>query len=88
MTTFTTVLGLLPMAIGFGEGAELRAPLAVVVSYGLVIATGLTLLIIPATYLIMPSTVLTEDDLSELDQRVSRAEAIEMQKGIGDVDDL
>ncbi len=77
MTTFTTVLGLLPMAIGFGEGAELRAPLAVVVSYGLVVATGLTLLIIPATYMIMPSKVTTYEELERLNQRVEQAEETE-----------
>ncbi|RLA05784.1 MAG: hypothetical protein DRQ47_00255 [Gammaproteobacteria bacterium] len=86
MTTFTTVLGLLPMAIGFGEGAELRAPLAVVVSFGLLIATGLTLFIIPATYFIMPSQVLTEDDLLELDQRVQKAEQYEIQHGISEIE--
>ena len=74
MTTFTTVLGLLPMAIGFGEGAELRAPLAVVVSFGLVVATGLTLLIIPATYLIMPSKVTTDDELNQLNREIQDAE--------------
>ncbi|TQV82924.1 efflux RND transporter permease subunit [Aliikangiella coralliicola] len=77
MTTCTTVLGLLPMAIGFGEGAELRAPLAVVVSFGLVIATGLTLFIIPAAYLIMPSHVTTDEELQILDERVAKAEEIE-----------
>ena len=77
MTTFTTVLGLLPMAIGFGEGAELRAPLAVVVSFGLVVATILTLIIIPATYLIMPSKVSTLDELEKLNQRLEEAEEIE-----------
>ena len=77
MTTFTTVLGLLPMAIGFGEGAELRAPLAVVVSFGLIVATGLTLLIIPATYLIVPSRVTTNDDLAQLEQKLDQAEAVE-----------
>lgn len=77
MTTCTTVLGLLPMAIGFGEGAELRAPLAVVVSFGLVVSTTLTLLIIPVCYLIMPSTVSTDEELEQLDQRLHDAEEIE-----------
>jgi len=77
MTTFTTVLGLLPMAIGFGEGAELRAPLAVVVSFGLVVATSLTLFIIPVTYLIMPSKVTTDEELVKLNQRLEEAEEIE-----------
>ncbi len=77
MTTFTTVLGLLPMAIGFGEGAELRAPLAVVVSFGLLVATFLTLFIIPATYLIMPSHVTTDEEQDALNERLEKAEEIE-----------
>ena len=77
MTTCTTVLGLLPMAIGFGEGAELRAPLAVVVSFGLVVATGLTLFIIPVTYLIVPSSVTTDAELKELDESLHQAEEVE-----------
>jgi len=52
MTTLTTVLGLLPLALGFGEGAELSAPLAITVIGGLSSATFLTLLIIPYFYLI------------------------------------
>ena len=35
MTTITTVLGLLPLALGFGQGAELRAPLAIAIVGGL-----------------------------------------------------
>lgn len=50
MTTSTTVLGLLPMAIGLGEGSELRAPMAITVIGGLLASTVLTLLIIPAVY--------------------------------------
>ncbi len=50
MTTSTTVLGLLPMAMGLGEGAELRAPLAVTVISGLLLATLLTLVVVPVIY--------------------------------------
>ena len=50
MTSATTIFGLLPMAIGLGEGAELRAPLAVTVIGGLAVATALTLLVIPVVY--------------------------------------
>jgi HAE1 family hydrophobic/amphiphilic exporter-1 len=50
MTTATTVLGLLPMAIGLGAGSELRRPMALVVIGGLITSTALTLLIIPAVY--------------------------------------
>lgn len=50
MTTATTVLGLLPMALGLGEGDELRAPLAITVIGGLTGSTVLTLLVIPCLY--------------------------------------
>ena len=50
MTTATTVFGLLPMAIGLGEGAELRTPMALTVIGGLVTSTLLTLLVVPAVY--------------------------------------
>ncbi len=50
MTTSTTVLGLTPMALGLGEGAELRTPMALTVIGGLVTSTMLTLLIIPVVY--------------------------------------
>ena len=50
MTTLTTVLGLLPMAFAFGEGSELRAPLAITLIGGLTLATVLTLVVIPVVY--------------------------------------
>ncbi len=50
ITTLTTVLGLLPMALGLGEGAEIRAPMALTVIAGLVSSTALTLLVIPVVY--------------------------------------
>jgi HAE1 family hydrophobic/amphiphilic exporter-1 len=50
MTTATTVLGLVPMALGIGRGADLRAPLAVAVIGGLVFATALTLIVVPVVY--------------------------------------
>ncbi|MCZ6695526.1 MAG: efflux RND transporter permease subunit, partial [Acidobacteria bacterium] len=53
MTTATTVMGLLPMAIGFGAGSELRRPMALTVIGGLLVSTVLTLLIIPAVYNLM-----------------------------------
>jgi len=50
MTTLTTTLGLMPMAIGLGEGAELRAPMAITVISGLLSSTLLTLVVIPVLY--------------------------------------
>ncbi|MGB5515625.1 MAG: efflux RND transporter permease subunit, partial [Thermoanaerobaculia bacterium] len=50
MTTATTTLGLLPMALGLGDGAELRTPMAVSVISGLLVSTLLTLFIIPSIY--------------------------------------
>ena len=77
MTTLTTVLGLLPMAIGFGEGDELRTPLAVVVSWGLVLATLLTLVVVPAVYMIVPSRVSTLIEEEELEAAIERAANLE-----------
>jgi HAE1 family hydrophobic/amphiphilic exporter-1 len=50
MTTLTTALGLLPMAIGFGEGSEVRTPMAITVIGGLLVSTLLTLIVIPVVY--------------------------------------
>ncbi|WP_342804514.1 efflux RND transporter permease subunit [Alteromonas sp. M12] len=50
MTTLTTILGLLPMAIGLGEGSEIRTPMAITVIFGLLFATFLTLFMIPVLY--------------------------------------
>jgi HAE1 family hydrophobic/amphiphilic exporter-1 len=50
MTSLTTALGLLPMALGFGEGSEVRAPMAITVIGGLLVSTMLTLIVIPVVY--------------------------------------
>jgi len=50
MTAMTTIVGLLPMALGMGEGAEIRAPMAITVIVGLTTATVLTLIVIPTLY--------------------------------------
>ncbi|MDY7093211.1 MAG: efflux RND transporter permease subunit, partial [Acidobacteriota bacterium] len=46
----TTALGLAPMALGLGDGAEIRTPMAIAVISGLVASTVLTLLVIPVIY--------------------------------------
>lgn len=53
MTTVTTVLALVPMAMGIGQGAELRRPLALAVIGGLTSATFLTLIVVPVLYFVM-----------------------------------
>ena len=58
MTMFTTVLALVPMAIGIGEGAELRAPMAITIIGGLTSSTFLSLIIVPIFYTFL-------DDLSQ-----------------------
>ena len=53
MTTLAAILGALPLAIGFGEGAELRRPLGIAIIGGLVASQVLTLLTTPVVYLLM-----------------------------------
>jgi multidrug efflux pump subunit AcrB len=53
MTTLTTVLGLTPMALGLGEGAEIRTPMALTVIAGLISSTILTLVVIPTVYSVL-----------------------------------
>jgi HAE1 family hydrophobic/amphiphilic exporter-1 len=53
MTSLTTALGLLPMALGFGEGSEVRTPMAITVIGGLLVSTLLTLVVIPVVYSLM-----------------------------------
>ena len=62
ITKLTTILGLLPMALGLGEGAEVRAPMAITVIGGVLLTTFLTLIVIPVVY-------------ATLDRRVSAADA-------------
>ena len=50
MTAFSSAIGLVPLALGIGEGAELQAPMAVTVMGGILIATFLTLVVTPALY--------------------------------------
>ncbi len=65
MTTLTTVLGLVPMALGWGEGAEVRAPMAITVMGGLIFSTVLTLVFIPVVYDLIDRKVYAADPLRE-----------------------
>ncbi len=53
MTTSTTVLALLPLAIGFGEAAQLRAPLALTIIGGITASTIFSIFVIPCLYLVL-----------------------------------
>jgi HAE1 family hydrophobic/amphiphilic exporter-1 len=75
MTTSTTVLGLLPMAIAFGQGSELRSPLAITVAGGLLLSTLLTLVVIPAAYMVVPSTVRRQEEDDDADEEMTPATA-------------
>jgi HAE1 family hydrophobic/amphiphilic exporter-1 len=66
MTSIATMLGLVPMAIGVGEGGELQAPLARVVIGGLLTSTVVTLVLVPAVY------TLFEEGLSGIFRRTAR----------------
>ncbi len=55
MTTLTTVLGMIPMALGSGEGAEMWNGLGITVSWGLTVSTLITLVLIPTLYAIFIS---------------------------------
>lgn len=58
MTSLSTVLGMMPIALGLGAGAELRQPLAVAAIGGLITSTLLSLIVVPVVYSLM-------DDLQE-----------------------
>lgn len=55
MTTATTVLAMVPLVIGFGEGAETQASMATVVAFGLTLSTLVTLVLIPVVYTLLDS---------------------------------
>ncbi|HBV88395.1 MAG TPA: hypothetical protein DEF42_17530 [Desulfosporosinus sp.] len=55
MTALTTMLGLLPLAVGLGEGTEIQAPMAIAVIGGLLSSTVLTLIVVPVVYSLLES---------------------------------
>jgi hydrophobic/amphiphilic exporter-1 (mainly G- bacteria), HAE1 family len=65
MTTVTTVLGLLPMALDFNEGFEIRIPLAITLIGGMIFGTFLTLIFIPIVYSMVVKEVPKETPLEE-----------------------
>ena len=74
MTSFSTVFGILPIAIGFGAGAESRRPLGIVVVGGVLFSTFLTLMLVPVVYSILARFTKAKragaedaDDIDDLD---------------------
>jgi HAE1 family hydrophobic/amphiphilic exporter-1 len=53
MTTLAMIFGMLPLFLGIGSGAEMRAPMARAVVGGLITSTFLTLLVVPVMYTVM-----------------------------------
>jgi multidrug efflux pump subunit AcrB len=53
MTTVSTILGMLPIALGLGAGSELRSPMAVAIAGGLVSSTILSLIVVPVVYAVL-----------------------------------
>jgi HAE1 family hydrophobic/amphiphilic exporter-1 len=73
MTTLTTILGLLPLTLGFGESAALRAPIAIAVIGGLITSTLLTLIIIPCYY----------EGIENIVSRISRKKEVKIEVSHG-----
>ncbi|MGM0376933.1 MAG: efflux RND transporter permease subunit [Bacteroidota bacterium] len=69
MTTFTTILGMLPLAIGFGEGAEIWRPMGVAIIGGLLVSTMVTLVLMPVVY-----TMFGANRLKSERKRIARLE--------------
>ncbi len=76
MTTLTTVLALVPMALGLGEGGEVQAPMARVVIGGLLTSTLITLVFIPTLYTMMEQRVAGEEQEEERRDIQGRPEPI------------
>jgi len=76
ITTMTTVLGLLPLAFGLGEGAEVQQPLALTIIAGLSSSTLLTLGVIPVVYLVL-TRLLERDDAASSDAEGAEAPSLD-----------
>ena len=74
MTTLTTVLGMVPMALGIGEGSEMWQSMGVSVAFGLTVSTLVTLVLIPTLYTAMEGRLLVRERRL-LDKKLERKTA-------------
>jgi multidrug efflux pump subunit AcrB len=65
MTAFAMILGMLPMALGWGKGGAQNAPLGRAVIGGLMLATAMTLFVVPAVYSIFTRTLIGKRERSD-----------------------
>lgn len=75
MTSFTTVLGMLPLALGTGSGSETWQPMGIAVIGGLTFSTVLTLFIVPVLY-----SILVNRSIRKANEKKARAEALEAER--------
>ena len=67
MTSLATILGIMPLALGLGEGAQSRVSMGIAVVGGMVFSTFLTLFVVPAIYTYISSeTKLTENEVHQI----------------------
>ncbi|RYD63988.1 MAG: efflux RND transporter permease subunit, partial [Verrucomicrobiaceae bacterium] len=76
MTALSTILGILPIALAFGAGAESRRSMGIAVVGGMVIGTALTLLVIPAIYTYFTSKTHVRSSVEEADKLEEEPEAV------------
>ncbi|MDX5482799.1 MAG: efflux RND transporter permease subunit [Hymenobacteraceae bacterium] len=74
MTSLSTILGTLPIALALGTGAESRVPMGIAVVGGLILATGLTLYVIPAIYSYFSSAEANVIESAEKEKEAAKAE--------------
>ncbi len=82
MTTATTILGMLPMALGIGEGAEIWQPMGIAIIGGLTVSTLLTLLIVPTVY-----TSFAARGLRNKRKKANKQHRLELERGMNDVNE-